>query len=76
MYAIFTPIANVLGFVLNLLFEGMYKLGIGNVGLAIILFTLIVKLCMMPLTVKQPCSRRSMPSRKNTKAGILISRLC
>ncbi len=53
MYAIFTPIANVLGFVLNLLFEGMYKLGIGNVGLAIILFTLIVKLCMMPLTVKQ-----------------------
>jgi YidC/Oxa1 family membrane protein insertase len=53
MYAIFTPIANVLGFILNLLFEGMYRLGIGNVGLAIILFTLIVKLCMMPLTVKQ-----------------------
>lgn len=48
-----TAIASVLGFVLNLLFEGMYALGIGNVGLAIILFTLIVKLCMLPLTYKQ-----------------------
>ena len=53
MSAIITPIATALGFVLNLLFEGMYALGIGNVGLAIILFTLIVKLCMLPLTYKQ-----------------------
>lgn len=53
MNAIITPIADALGFVLNLLFEAMYAIGIGNVGLAIILFTLVVKLAMLPLTVKQ-----------------------
>ena len=47
------PIAKVLGYLMNLIFEGLDKIGIPNIGLAIILFTLIIYLCLTPLTVKQ-----------------------
>lgn len=51
--AIIMPIARVLGYILNLLFEGLSFLHIGNVAIAIVLFTIIVKLCMLPLSIKQ-----------------------
>ena len=38
---------------MNLIFEGLDHIGIPNIGLAIILFTLVIYLCLMPLTVKQ-----------------------
>ncbi len=51
--AIIMPIAQVLGYIFNLLFEALSLLHIGNVAIAIILFTIIVKLCMLPLSIKQ-----------------------
>lgn len=51
--AIIMPIAQVLGYIFNLLFEALSFLHIGNVAIAIVLFTIIVKLCMLPLSIKQ-----------------------
>ena len=51
--AIIMPIAQVLGYIFDLLFEALRFLHIGNVAIAIILFTIIVKLCMLPLSIKQ-----------------------
>lgn len=51
--AILGPIAKVLGYVMNLIFIVLDKIGIPNVGLSIILFTLIMYLLMTPLTYKQ-----------------------
>ena len=50
---IINPIASLLGKVMDVLFTGLNAIGIGNIAIAIILFTLIVKLCMLPLTIKQ-----------------------
>lgn len=47
------PIAKLLGLLMNGIFEVLYKIGIPNIGLSIILFTLIIYLLLMPLTVKQ-----------------------
>ena len=51
--AIIEPIASLLGKVLDVLFVGINALGLGNIAIAIILFTLLVKLLMLPLTAKQ-----------------------
>lgn len=51
--AIIMPIARVLGYIFNLLFEALSFLHIGNVAIAIVLFTIIVKLFMLPLSIKQ-----------------------
>ena len=51
--AIIMPIAQVLGYIFDLLFEALSFLHIGNVAIAIILFTIIVKLCMLPFSIKQ-----------------------
>lgn len=51
--AIIEPIAAFLGVILDLLFEGLNFLHIGNVAVAIIIFTIIVKVCMLPLSFKQ-----------------------
>lgn len=47
------PIAKVLGIIFNGLFEFTKIFGIQNVGLCIILFTIVIKLLMLPLTIKQ-----------------------
>ena len=51
--AIINPIAAVLGYILDFLFQGLNAIGLGNTFVAIIIFTLIVKLLMLPLTAKQ-----------------------
>lgn len=51
--AIIEPIASLLGKVLDVLFVGINANGLGNIAIAIILFTLLVKLLMLPLTAKQ-----------------------
>ena len=52
--AILGPIAKLLGWIMNGIYLGMYKLfGIENVGLSIILLTIVIYLCMLPLTIKQ-----------------------
>ena len=46
-----TPIigwfAEILGFIMNLIFD----LGITNIGVAIIIFTLVINIIMIPLTI-------------------------
>lgn len=51
--AIINPIAWVLGEILDVLFTGLHAIGLGNIAIAIIIFTLLVKVLMLPLTVKQ-----------------------
>jgi YidC/Oxa1 family membrane protein insertase len=54
-------IARLLGWIINVIFNFLESIGIGNVGLAIILFTIIVYMLMIPLTYKQQkFSRMSM----------------
>ena len=47
------PIAWVLGEILNAIYNFVALFGIENIALCIILFTLIVKMLMLPLTIKQ-----------------------
>lgn len=46
-------IAKLMGWIMNGIFEGLNAIGIANIGLAIIIFTIVVKLLMLPLTIKQ-----------------------
>lgn len=52
--------ATVLGFIINAIYEFLEMIGIPNIALAIILFTLIVNLLLLPLTVKQQKSSKMM----------------
>ena len=47
------PVAKLLGYLMNGIFVFLEKIGIPNIGLAIILFTLIIYLLLTPLTIKQ-----------------------
>ena len=47
------PVATLLGYLMNGIFTVLNKIGIPNIGLSIIIFTLVIYLCMMPLTIKQ-----------------------
>lgn len=46
-------VAKFLGYIMNGIFFIIDKIGLPNVGLAIILFTIVVNLLMMPLTIRQ-----------------------
>lgn len=47
------PITKILGYIMEGIFFVLDKIGIPNIGLAIILFTIVMYLLMMPLTIKQ-----------------------
>lgn len=47
------PIVRLLGYIMEGIFYVLDKIGIPNIGLAIILFTIVMYLLMMPLTIKQ-----------------------
>ncbi len=47
------PIAKVLGYLMEGIFTLLDLIGIPNVGLSIILFTIVIYLLLMPLTIKQ-----------------------
>lgn len=47
------PIAKLLGYIMEGIFLLLDKIGIPNIGLAIILFTIVIYLILMPLTIKQ-----------------------
>lgn len=51
--AILGPIAKVLGWILNGIFEFLCNFGIENAGLCIIIFTFLVNALMIPMTIKQ-----------------------
>ncbi|MEY8355141.1 YidC/Oxa1 family membrane protein insertase [Lachnospiraceae bacterium 54-53] len=54
------PFATVLGVIMDWLFQLTSTFGIQNIGLCIILFTLVTKLLMFPLTLKQQRSSKLM----------------
>ena len=51
--AIVGTIAKILGFIMNAIFELLRKIGIENIGLCIILFTIVVYTLLLPMTIKQ-----------------------
>ena len=54
------PIAAVLGIIMDVLFKITGQFGIFNVGLCIILFTIVMKMLMLPLTIKQQKTTKLM----------------
>lgn len=54
------PFATALGFIINYIYKGLEFIGIANIGVAIIIFTLIVNLILLPLTIKQQKSSKMM----------------
>ena len=49
---ILKPIVWVLGQIMNAIFNVLNAIGIPNIGLAIIIFTIVINLCLLPLTYK------------------------
>lgn len=47
------PVATLLGYIMNAIFMVLEKIGIPNIGLSIIIFTIVIYLLLMPLTIKQ-----------------------
>ena len=57
------PFALVLGKILEFIYDGFSALGIYNIGFCIILFTFVVRMLMLPMTIKQ---------QKSTKLNAVI----
>ncbi len=57
------PVAKLLGVLMDGLFNALSAIGIPNIGLAIILFTVVVNVLMIPLTIS---------SQKNMKLNTII----
>ena len=51
--AILGPIAKILGWVMNLIYSFLSGIGIGNISVSIIVFTIVIYMCLMPITYKQ-----------------------
>ncbi len=47
------PVAKILGYLMEGIFYVLNMIGIQNSGLSIILFTIVIYLCLTPLTIKQ-----------------------
>lgn len=58
--SILGPIATVLGYIMDILFRFIGMFGIFNVALCIILFTIVMKMLMLPLTIKQQKTTKLM----------------
>ena len=58
--SILGPIATVLGYVMDILFRFTSSFGVFNVGLCIILFTIVMKTLLIPLTIKQQKTTKLM----------------
>lgn len=51
--AIIGPIANLMGYVMEWIFNFTNLFGVFNIGVSIIIFTIIIKGAMVPMTIKQ-----------------------
>ena len=51
--ALLGPISRLLGFIMEGIFNVLDAIGIPNIGLSIIIFTIVIYLLLMPLTIKQ-----------------------
>ena len=64
---ILTPFVIIFGWIIRAIYSGLASMGIYNVGLCIILFTLVSKLLLLPLTMKQ---QRSMKINQHMQPEI------
>ncbi len=53
-------IAKILGFIMNGIFEILSSIGIVNIGLCIILFTIVIYTLLLPMTIKQQKTSKMM----------------
>ena len=51
--SILGPIAKILGWIMNIIYILMTNLGIGNISITIIIFTIVIYMCLFPITYKQ-----------------------
>ena len=54
------PFANILGFIMDVIFRVFAAMGIYNIGLCIIVFTIVTRIIMLPLSYKQAQSSKLM----------------
>ena len=47
------PISKLLGYLMEGIFFVLDKIGLPNIGLSIIIFTIVIYMLMLPLTIKQ-----------------------
>ena len=77
--AILGPIAKLLGWIMNGMYILMEKVGISNVGLSIILFTIVIYALMFPLTYKQQkfskLSQKMNQSFRRSRKSIRIRKI-
>ena len=64
---ILTPFVIIFGWIIRAIYDGLAAMGIYNVGLCIILFTLVSKLILLPVTMKQ---QRSMKINQHMQPEI------
>ena len=62
--ALLGPIARLLGYIINAIYSVMESVGIQNIGISIILFTVVVNVLLLPLTIKQQRTSK-MTARMN-----------
>ncbi len=55
------PIATVLGYIMTGIFAILVALNIPNIGLSIVLFTIVIYMIMLPLTYRQQNFSRMTP---------------
>ena len=67
-------IAKLLGFIMNGIFNALSYIGIENIGLSIIIFTVIVYTLMIPMTIKQQKFSR-IPRFRKYKKNIKIKKI-
>ena len=53
-------VADILGYIMNIIFQVTARFGIVNIGWSIIIFTVIMNLILLPLTIKQQKSSKLM----------------
>ncbi len=59
-FFLFAWIVEIMGYIMSALFKFTSLFGVQNIGLSIILFTLVVKVLMFPLTIKQQKASKLM----------------
>lgn len=64
---ILAPFVIIFGWIIRAIYDGLAAMGIYNVGLCIILFTLVSKLILLPITMKQ---QRSMKINQHMQPEI------
>lgn len=50
---ILSPLSNLMGFMMNLIYSGCSYIDVESVGICIVLFTVSVNVLLLPMTIKQ-----------------------